>query len=149
MSRITPFANGEIKHADARMIYESRSALDLRRSISCKLSGTTLASTRFGSCSSIAATIIVCNLVKLLRSRVIRRMTVRAAGAWSSAFSAFSALFRRVATSVTTRRPPPKPVCRSCRQSSAPFRNPASHFASSHGRCGSSEVWRTPKVSVL
>jgi len=53
----------------------------------------------------------------------------------------------RVAHSVTTRRLPPYPACRRCRQSAAPFRQPPSHSAFSRSVQWSSVVSRDRNTS--
>ena len=143
MSLPTPLAKEATKLEHARSSQRSRSPGDLVRIIAWKLAMTSRASTSIGVPFSTAATVIVSAFESRSRLTVSSRVSVRAEGVRVSALaSVSSALRRRAAHSLTTRRHPREPCCLSCRQSSAPLRAPAAHCSSSQGRYVSSELSR-------
>ena len=107
--------------------------------------------TRLGTARSIVPAICATVVVSRLRSTVIMRAMLRAAGGLRNRRSPGagpSSLRRRVAHSVTTRKPPAKPAAFALRHSAAPFRHPSAHAASSCSIQASSELRRLRNTSV-
>lgn len=106
------------------------------------------ASTKDGTPFSIAAIVTVSAFERVWRPIVIKRAIVRADGMrWRFSVSAFSARRRRVAHSLTTLSDPRNPYSLRRRHRSALLRHPGVHWASSQGRCTSSELCRARKTS--
>ena len=148
-SFMTRAANEAMRLDRARASQGSRSTEDRLRTRPWKLAMSARASTSDGTPSSIAATVNVSDLDKPSRPMLKRRAVVRAEGVrpWAPA-AALAARRRRVAHSVTARKDPRNPGFLHRRHSSAPFRQPADHGSSSHGRWASSELSRVRNMSA-